>query len=167
MRTGMLALALGLLSLRVLPVLPSVGIIVLMALVGLGCLAWRVRPVGLFLLGLCWACLSAQQALEDRLAPELDGRTLWLEGRVVGLPAHNGRSVRFELDAAQSRRAQLPQRMQLSWFDGPQVNSGERWRLAVTLKRPHGLLNPHGPDREAALLARRIGATGNVKAGNG
>jgi len=165
MRTGMLALALGLLSLRVLPVLPSVGIIVLMALVGLGCLAWRVRPVGLFLLGLCWACLSAQQALEDRLAPALDGRTLWLEGRVVGLPAHNDRSVRFELDAAQSRRAQLPQRMQLSWFDGPQVNSGERWRLAVTLKRPHGLLNPHGPDREAALLARRIGATGNVKAG--
>ncbi|TDF85546.1 DNA internalization-related competence protein ComEC/Rec2 [Pseudomonas sp. H9] len=165
MRTGMLALALGLLSLRVLPVLPSVGMIVLLALAGLISLLWRSRVLGLFLLGLSWASLSAQQALEDRLAPALDGRTLWLEGRVVGLPRHNGRSVQFELDAPQSRRAELPQRMQLSWFGGPAVNSGERWRLAVTLKRPHGLLNPHGPDREAALLARRIGATGSVKAG--
>ncbi|WP_442113144.1 DNA internalization-related competence protein ComEC/Rec2 [Pseudomonas sp. NUPR-001] len=165
MRTGMVALALGLLSLRVLPALPSVGMIVLMALVGVICLFWRTRALGLFLLGLSWACLSAQQALDDRLAPALDGRTLWLEGRVVGLPRQTGRSVQFEIDAAQSRRAQLPQRLQLSWFAGPEINSGERWRLAVTLKRPHGLLNPHGPDREAALLARRIGATGSVKAG--
>lgn len=165
MRTGMLALALGLLGLSVLPVLPSVGIVVVLLLIGLACLPWRARPLGLFLLGLCWACLSAQQALDDRLAGALDGRTLWLEGKVVGLPGHDGRSTRFELDDPQSRRAQLPQRLQLSWFGGPEIHSGERWRLAVTLKRPHGLLNPHGPDREATLLARRIGAMGSVKAG--
>ncbi|MFQ6575635.1 DNA internalization-related competence protein ComEC/Rec2 [Pseudomonas sp. UM16] len=165
MRTGMLALALGLLCLSVLPVLPSVGMLAVLAIIGFFCLPWRARPLGLFLLGVCWACLSAQQALDDRLASVLDGRTLWLEGRVVGLPQQNGRSVRFELEGAQSRRAQLPQRLQLSWFAGPALNSGERWRLAVTLKRPYGLLNPHGADREAALLARRIGATGTVKAG--
>ncbi|MFK8329397.1 DNA internalization-related competence protein ComEC/Rec2 [Pseudomonas sp. BJa5] len=165
MRTGMLALALGLLCLGALPVLPSVGMLVVIALVGLCCLPWRARPLGLFLLGLSWACLSAQQALDDRLDSALDGRTLWLEGRVSGLPEQGARAVRFELDDPWSRRAQLPQRLQLSWFGGPTVASGERWRLAVTLKRPQGLLNPHGPDREAALLARRIGATGSVKAG--
>lgn len=165
MRTGMLALALGMLCLAVLPALPSVGMLAVIALIGLCCLPWRVRPLGLFLLGLGWACLSAQQALDDRLDPALDGRTLWLEGRVVGLPEQGARSVRFELEESYSRRAKLPQRLQLSWFGGPQVASGERWRLAVTLKRPHGLLNPYGPDREAALLARRIGATGSVKAG--
>lgn len=166
MRTGMLALALGLLCLSVFRVLPSVGWLVVAAVIGLFCLPWRrTRLPGLFFLGVSWACLSAHQALDDRLAPSLDGRTLWLEGRVVGLPAQSGRSVRFELDGAQSRRAQLPQRLLLSWFNGPEVNGGERWRLAVTLKRPHGLLNPHGPDREAALLARRIGATGTIKAG--
>lgn len=165
MRTGMLALALGLLCLSVLPVLPSVGSVVVLVLIGLVCLFWRARALGLFLLGLSWASLSAQQALDDRLAPALDGRTLWLEGKVVGLPSQDGRSVRFEFDDPQSRRAPLPKRLQLSWFAGPEVNSGERWRLAVTLKRPHGLLNPHGPDREATLLARRIGATGSVKAG--
>ncbi|MCP6133661.1 DUF4131 domain-containing protein, partial [Klebsiella pneumoniae] len=99
------------------------------------------------------------------LVPALEGRTLWLEGRVVGLPSRTGQSVRFELEQPWSRRAELPQRLQLSWFDAPSIRAGERWRLAVTLQRPAGLLNPHGPDRQAQLLARRIGATGTVKAG--
>ncbi|HDS1735557.1 DNA internalization-related competence protein ComEC/Rec2 [Pseudomonas sp. BP8] len=165
MRTGMLALVLGLLCLGFLPVLPSVGWLLLLLALGLVALCSRVWPLGLFLLGFCWACWSAQQALDDRLAVELDGRTLWLERRVVGLPAQSARGVRFELDEALSRRAELPRRLQLSWFEGPPVLAGERWRLAVTLKRPRGLLNPHGPDREATLLAKRIGATGTVKAG--
>lgn len=165
MRTGMLALALGLLSLRFLPALPSVGWLLALSLLGLACLRTRGWPLGCYLLGLCWACWSAQQALDDRLAVALDGRTLWLEGRVVGLPARSERGVRFELEQPRSRRAELPQRLQLSWFDGPELRAGEHWRLAVSLRRPHGLLNPHGPDREATLLARRIGATGTVKAG--
>ncbi|MFK0312738.1 DNA internalization-related competence protein ComEC/Rec2 [Pseudomonas sp. NPDC090233] len=166
MRTGMFALALGLLCLGLLPLLPSVGWLLLLLVGGLACLFTRLWPVGCFVFGLCWACWSAQQALDDRLAPELDGRTLWLEGRVVGLPSGTGQGVRFELDQPQSRRAELPQRLLLNWFDGPPVRAGERWRLAVTLQRPAGLLNPHGPDREAQLLARRIGATGTVKAGH-
>ncbi|WP_194787768.1 DNA internalization-related competence protein ComEC/Rec2 [Pseudomonas sp. UFMG81] len=165
MRTGMLALALGLLSLRFLPVLPSVGWLVSLLLLAIVCLRTRGWPVGCYLLGLCWACWTAQQALDDRLALPLDGRTLWLEGRVTGLPARSAEGVRFELEQARSRRAELPTRLQLSWFDGPEVRAGERWRLAVSLRRPHGLLNPHGADRQATLLARRVGATGTVKAG--
>ena len=165
MRTGMFALALGLLCLGFLPVLPSVGWLIALAACAVASLFTRVWPLGCFLLGLCWACGSAQLALDDRLAAGLDGRTLWLEGRVVGLPARTAQGVRFELDAARSRRAELPQRLQLSWFGGPPLRAGEQWRLAVTLQRPAGLLNPHGPDREAQLLARRVGATGTVKAG--
>ncbi len=165
MRTGMFALALGLLCLGFLPALPSVGWLITLAACAVGSLFTRVWPLGWFLLGLCWACGSAQQALDDRLAAGLDGRTLWLEGRVVGLPARTAQGVRFELEAARSRRAELPQHLQLSWFDGPPLRAGEQWRLAVTLQRPAGLLNPHGPDREAQLLARRVGATGTVKAG--
>ncbi len=165
MRTGMFALALGLLCLGFLPVLPSVGWLVLLALGAGVCLLTRLWPLGCFLLGLCWACGSAQTALDDRLASGLDGRTLWLEGRVVGLPARTAQGVRFELQGPRSRRAELPQRLQLSWFDGPALRAGEQWRLAVTLQRPTGLLNPHGPDLEAQLLARRVGASGTVKAG--
>ncbi|MBK5002675.1 DNA internalization-related competence protein ComEC/Rec2 [Pseudomonas sp. S31] len=165
MRTGMLALALGLLSLSLFPELPSDGWLLLLLCSALACLATRLWPLGCAALGLCWACWSAQQALNDRLVPALEGRTLWLEGRVIGLPSRTGQSVRFELEQPWSRRAELPQRLQLNWFDGPSIRAGERWRLAVTLQRPAGLLNPHGPDRQAQLLARRIGATGTVKAG--
>ncbi|MDH0664498.1 DNA internalization-related competence protein ComEC/Rec2 [Pseudomonas sp. GD03858] len=165
MRTGMLALVLGLLSLRFLPVLPPVGWLIASSLLALASLRTRAWPVGCFVLGGCWACWSAQQALDDRLAQALEGRTVWLEGTVAGLPARTEQGVRFELVHGESRRGQLPQRLQLSWFAGPQLRPGERWRLAVNLRRPHGLLNPHGPDREVTLLARRIGATGTVKAG--
>lgn len=165
MRAGMLALALGLLSLRFLPSLPPAWLLVLSAVVGLGALLSRLYPVGFFLLGLAWACTSAQWALDDRLAPSLDGRTLWLEGQVSGLPAAKDGVVRFQLADAQSRRAELPQLIRLSWRNGPVLRSGERWRLAVTLRQPHGLVNPQAFDYEAWLLAQRIGATGSVKAG--
>jgi len=165
MRTGMLALSFGLLCPIFLAALPSVGAQVLLALSGLACLWRRLFPLAFFLLGLCWASLSAQNALDDRLNPALDGRTLWIEGRVVGLPEQTEQRVRFELDDVQSRRAALPQRLRLTWQGGPAVNSGERWRLAVNLKRPRGLLNPHALDSEAALLARGIGALGSVKDG--
>lgn len=165
MRTGMVALALGLLSLGWLPALPSVGGLWVMGLLALLCLLRRWYVPGLFLGGLLCACWSAQGALDGRLAQALDGRTLWLEGRVIGLPEQGAGSVRFELAEASSRRTALPAHLRLSWHAGPEVRSGERWRLAVTLRRPLGLLNPHGPDQEAALLARRIGALGTVKAG--
>ncbi|WP_028694929.1 DNA internalization-related competence protein ComEC/Rec2 [Pseudomonas cremoricolorata] len=165
MRTWMLALAAGLLSLRFLPVLPASGVLVGLVLIAVLCLWRRHTVAACVLLGFSWACWSAQQAMLDRLSAELDGRTLWLEATVVGLPARTQSGVRFEVQQPQSRRAQLPTRLQLSWFNGPPVIPGERWRLAVSLKRAHGLLNPHGPDREASLLARRIGATGTVKAG--
>src|SRR5690606_7947127 len=95
----------------------------------------------------------------------------WVEGTVAGLPewpvaAGQPATVRFELADGQSRRAQLPKRMRLSWRAPPQpVKAGERWRLAVRLKRPDGLLNPHDFDYQAWLFAKRIGATGSIKAG--
>ncbi|QXI27074.1 DNA internalization-related competence protein ComEC/Rec2 [Pseudomonas vanderleydeniana] len=165
MRTGMLALAAGLLCLRALPQLPPLGWLPLLALAGLVLLAFRRYAVALFLLGFSWACLQAHWALADRLAPELDGQTLWLEGQVVGLPENGGAVQRFLLEEVTSRRAVLPRRMRLAWYAGPVVSSGERWRLAVKLKSPSGLLNPHGFDREAWLLAQRIGATGTIKDG--
>lgn len=161
----MFALALGLLALRFLPALPPAGMLLALALVALMLLPFRTYPLAFFLFGLCWACVSAQWALDDRLRPPLDGQTRWLEGRVSGLPQQTDSGVRFELSDSRSRNARLPARIRLYWHGGPPVRSGERWRLAVTLKRPSGLLNFHGVDHEAWLLAQRIGATGSVKDG--
>ncbi|BFT61917.1 DNA internalization-related competence protein ComEC/Rec2 [Pseudomonas moorei] len=165
MRTGMMALALGLLTLRFLPALPPVGLWLLMPVVGLMVLPFRTYPVAFFLFGLSWACAQAQWALDDRLPASLDGETRWVEGRVVGLPQNNEGVIRFELADARSRHGKVPQLMRLAWYEGPPVNSGERWRLAVKLKRPAGLLNPYAFDYDAWLFAQRIGATGTVKDG--
>lgn len=165
MRTGMVALALGLLALRFLPALPPVWLCTLLPVIGLMLLPFRTYPVAFFLFGLCWACLQAQWALDDRLPSRLDGETRWVEGRVVGLPQHTEAVVRFELADARSRHGTVPPLMRLAWYGGPPVKSGERWRVAVKLKRPAGLLNPHAFDYDAWLLAQRIGATGTVKDG--
>ena len=162
MRTGMLALALGMLALRFLPVLPPVWLMLAMPLVALMLLPFRTYPLAFFLFGLTWASVSAQSALDDRLPERLDGQTLWLEGKVVGLPSTVEGAVRFQLEDPVSRRTQLPERMRIAWYGGPEVQSGERWRLAVKLKRPGGLVNPDAFDYEAWLLAQRIGATGTV-----
>lgn len=164
MRAGMLALAAGLLLLRFLPQLPPPE--ALYGLVALGLLLLvRWMPAGLFCIGLAWACLNAQWALDERLPAELDGRTFWLEGEVSGLPEIRAGVVRFELVDLSSRHSGLPSKVRLSWYDGPPLRAGERWRVAATLKRPHGLVNPQTFDYEAWLLARRIGANGTVKAG--
>ncbi|AYF49456.1 DNA internalization-related competence protein ComEC/Rec2 [Pseudomonas fluorescens] len=165
MKTGMFALALGLLALRWLPALPSTGWLVMLLVVALMLLPFRTYPLAFFLFGLSWACLSAQSALDNRLDPALDGQTRWVEGRITGLPQRTGEGVRFELTDSRSRKARLPKRIRVSWRGGPEVRSGERWRLAVSLKRPSGLLNFHGFDQEAWLLAQRIGATASVKDG--
>lgn len=165
MRTAMLALAAGLLLLRFLPQLPPMWSLPVMLVVGLAMLPTRCRMLAFFFFGLAWACLSAQWALDDRLPKELDGRTFWLEGRVVGLPDTRDGVVRFELVDITSRHAGLPSRVRLSWYGGPPLEAGERWRVAAKLKRPRGLVNPHSFDYEAWLLAGRIGANGTVKAG--
>ncbi|MGY4532444.1 competence protein ComEC [Pseudomonas sp. TE3786] len=173
MRTRMLALALGLLALRFIPALPAGRELLAIALLGGLLLFWPApyrysrpgRALGVALLGFTWACVSAGAALEDRLAPALDGQIVWLQGRVVGLPAQGREGVRFQLQDATSRRGQLPTLLRLSWRQGPALQAGETWRLAVKLKRPRGLVNPQGFDYEAWLLAQRIGAQGSVKQG--
>ncbi len=171
MQISVLALIVGMLSLRWLPQLPSGPWWCLAACIVLLALYKRIYPLALLLLGLCWAALNAHWGLSDQLAPEFDGRTLWLEGTVVGLPewpqvAGQPVTVRFELHDLVSRRTELPQRIRVSWRAPPhEVRAGERWRLAVRLKRPDGSLNPHGFDYQAWLFAQRIGATGSVKTG--
>lgn len=162
MRTGMLALALGILVLRFLPALPPVWLMLAMPALALMLLPFRTYPLAFFLFGLTWASVSAKSALDDRLPERLDGQTLWLEGKVVGLPNSADGVVRFQLDDPVSRRTRLPERMRIAWYGGPKVQGGEYWRLAVKLKRPGGLANPGAFDYEAWLLAQRIGATGTV-----
>jgi competence protein ComEC len=46
---------------------------------------------------------------------------------------------------------------------GVEPRAGERWRLPVRLKRPHGAMNPHGFDVELWMWERGLRASGYVR----
>ena len=129
--------------------------------------------------GFFWAAAFAQWRSSDVLAYEWEGRDIQLVGVVAELPQVNERSLRFAFDVEQvyTEGAIVPKRISLAWYGDrgkdteteprqinlPHVNAGERWRLTVRLKRPHGSINPHGFDFEKWALERNIRATGYVR----
>jgi competence protein ComEC len=113
--------------------------------------------------------------MADRLAPELEGRDIAVVGVVASLPAIGERALRFEFEVESAPGGEkLPGKLLVSWYrasaweEAPAVlastvHPGERWLLTLRLRRPHGLVNPHGFDYEAWLLERGVSATGYVR----
>ncbi len=139
---------------------------------GLAWLAWPALIGGL-LAGFAWAGWLAQQRLGDALAAGLEGRDVTISGVVAELPQRLDNGLRFAFDG-EGAPAGVPQRVSLAWYrafrgedeergDAPELAAGERWRIAVRLKRPHGNVNPHGFDYEAYLLEQGVRATGYVR----
>jgi len=151
-------------QLATLPPLPwSLGLLVLLPV------AWR-RP-GLWPgigLGFLWANLVAHVYLSGGLEADLEGRDVVVEGVVASLPVTAGGGTRFQFSPLDLRldgesRA-LPGRLLLTWYrDAPPLVVGERWRLQLRLKRPHGFMNPGGFDYEAWLFRQGIRAKGYVR----
>ena len=166
----------GCLLLQVLPVLPPLA---LLALSPLLLPALRLptpwRTLFLFLsAGFLWALIQAHLLLDARLPASLERQDIWLEGRIASLPARDTRRVRFELEVHAARLAATDEvipmvpRVRLSWYGrhGEPV-PGERWRLKVRLRRPHGFRNPGSFDYEGWLFRHGIRATGYVRAAPG
>ena len=177
MTPTLLAFAAGAALLQLAPALPALGWA--LGVVPLVVLGLRCRPILILAAGAAgffWAAACAQWRMADWLSPELEGRDIAVVGVISALPAAMERGVRFELDVQGGDAGRLPNKVLLSWYgstnseDGAasplagSVHAGERWSFTVRLRRPHGLVNPHGFDYEAWLLERGIGATGYVRA---
>ena len=121
--------------------------------------------------GFFWAAAFAHVRMADALPLEWEGRDIELVGVIATLPQPHERSVRFDLDVEHvlTAEARAPRRIAVSWWgrtgELPDVHAGERWRLTVRMKRPHGTSNPHGFDYEAWLLERGVRANGYVRPG--
>lgn len=181
MRIAVLAFAAGVICLQFQPVLPTwaawcwLGVLPwLLPWRGSG---WRVVLVclGCFSLGFGYASWRAELRLADALAAEWEGQDVELVGVVASLPQAFSQGSRYEfaVETVLTAKAQVPTRVLLSFYQGQQdaevsppmlVKPGERWRLTVRLKRPHGNANPGGFDYEAWLLERGVRATGYVRA---
>jgi competence protein ComEC len=177
MTLAALAFAVGAALLQFQPALPALGWS--LVIVAFAALALRYRALVIPVAGAAgfmWAAACAQWRMADWLPPELEGRDVAVVGVVSSLPAIAERSVRFEFDVEWvDGGARVPKKLLLAWYRGapPEedapallaaaVHPGERWAFTVRLRRPHGLVNPHGFDYEAWLLERGIGATGYVR----
>jgi competence protein ComEC len=118
-------------------------------------------------LGFYHAAWQAEQRLAVSLADEWQGRDIEVVGVVAELPRRYERGLRFIFDVEQTitPQASVPQRVYLSTYTDDktvplELRAGERWRLTLRLKQPHGTANPHGFDFEAWALERNIRATG-------
>lgn len=158
------------------PVLPRVGLSLLLAVVGVcgWCWRWRGRWLGALLFGFGWTGLHGALALHRQLPPLQEQQELVVVGQVSNLPEHGARQTRFgfRIDSADLTDVLDGRSVVLSWYDdydspqpGPRLRlrAGERWRLAVRLRAPRGLRNPGGFDSERYALAQRTAATGYVR----
>jgi len=128
----------------------------------------------------------------DAIDPALEGQDLDVVGVVQAMPQRQDLGWRFRFELEQAWRVDkagelhavalspsLPSQVYLGWYgqDGTHdsgwntsslpepVKAGERWRLRVRLKAPHGNLNPRGFDYELWLWEQGIRATGYVRTG--
>jgi competence protein ComEC len=152
----------GAYALEFLRVLPPVAALAPCAVAaGALVLLRRLRPAGCFLLGALLVWFSAQDALQDRLNPELEGSSLAVKARISSFPEERTGSIRLLAEVLDD--AALPSRIRLSWYDAPERPAiGETWRFTVRLRRPRGFANPAGFDYELWLARQRIGAAGYV-----
>jgi len=127
-----------------------------------------VWPLAAAAFGLFWAHAQVCEVLCEPFPESLVGTTVVAEGRVASLPEQRDDSVRFLFRIDRVTRDGEPLRYQglarLSWYrQPPQLHAGERWRLALRLKPPHGFVNPGGFDYERWLFQQGISATGHVR----
>jgi competence protein ComEC len=146
---------------------------------------WRHGWPGLGVLMLASAALAfaatsgrAAWRLAEALPAALEGQDLVVTGEVSDLPRVSliGTRFVFEVESAtrQGEPVTVPRRLSLGWYRGADegallagpaadLRAGQRWRLPVRLRRPHGLFNPHGFDLELWLFEQGIRAGGTVR----
>ncbi len=132
--------------------------------------------------------LRAAAFADAALKAELQGRDIVVTGVVAAMPQLSEEGARFVLavEGAQldGEPVTVPARVLLGWYsaqvgqiaeavrtaeagqmaqraDAPRA--GERWRLTVRLRQPHGGRNPHGFDYELWLWEQGLQATGYVR----
>ncbi|GAB6849411.1 ComEC/Rec2 family competence protein [Paraburkholderia kururiensis] len=148
---------------------------------------WCAIWIAAACIGFVYAAWRAETRLAYELPKTWEGRDIDVQGYIENLPAVDANGVRFQFavesavlvgaateatEVAEAQHLAAPKRfarrLQLSWIARdapvPTLEPGQRWRLTVRLKRPHGTANFGVRDAEAALIARNVRATGYVSA---
>ena len=167
-RSGTIALFLGVCALHTLDVLPGLWALLLLPAALQAAFVPRIAPAGWFTVGFLWALASAHATLAARVPDSLEGRDLELTGRITSIPVAAPNRIRFDFEVRSGAPSGLGT-LALSWYresDGglPRLVAGETWRLVVRLRTPRGFRNPGGFDYETWLFQRGYSGRGYVRA---
>jgi len=135
--------------------------------------------------GFAWGTtgLRALVFVSQALNPALEGRDLLVTGVVADMPQLSETGLRFRLstEAAEweGRAVQVPPLVDVGWYTSsynaqtqvpelqrppPDVRAGQRWRMQLRMKAPHGSVNPQGFDYELYLWEQGVQTTAYVRA---
>ena len=147
-------------------------LVVLLIVAGMGWQQGRLWLVWLPLLW-CYGVVQLHGGVSTRLPLSLEGVTLAMHGKVVGLPAtvNEFRFGRWRyrqtltLDVWGASGWPGTHRIRVNAYELPvRVTAGQRLALTVKLKAPRGVYNATGVDAARRDLAAGIDARGTVKA---
>lgn len=128
-------------------------------------------------LGFAWAQGRAWWRLQSALPAACEQQAIPVQVVLVGVPARDDRGQHVDAVIEKSFDSACPvsARVRLHLYqqryqgqsppvpvEGPLLQAGERWRVSVKLRRPHGTRNPHGFDYAAWCLANQIAASGHM-----
>ncbi|WP_431289133.1 DNA internalization-related competence protein ComEC/Rec2 [Roseateles chitinivorans] len=132
---------------------------------------WLTWSLLAALAGFGLTAARAEARLSDMPSVEQAGQVMTLTGRVDSLPQRTagiggveGWRFILDVDPAATASTAAPPRVLLSCYQMPTPpRAGERWRLDVKLRRPHGLMNPHGFDQALWMLDQDLPAAGSCR----
>lgn len=118
----------------------------------------------------------ADMRLSDRLHPSQDNKVTRVPLLVAELPEQVEGGVRFVGEiAAFTPSDQFPRRVLVDWPGActgncpligetlTAIEPGQRWRMALRFRQPHGRMNPYGFDSVGWLFEKGIRATATVR----
>lgn len=127
--------------------------------------------------------LRASVFASGALDAALEGQDVQITGVVADMPHAYPTSVRFRFKVESARingkLTAVPALIDVGWYSGaygqegktvvlqhkpPDIKAGERWRMTLRLKAPHGAINPHGFDYELWMWEQGVQAVGTVRA---
>jgi len=159
-------------------VLPSVGwrwllfagalVLCLLASCVVRARSWGL-PLAIICLAVLWVSWRADTRLAEGLSATEDNKVTRLVVEVSAMAQQLDGGVRFIATLQSPLPANMPGRVLVDWPGAcvsgcvDAVYPGQRWRMALRLRRPHGRLNLHGFDTEAWLFAQGVRATAVVR----
>jgi competence protein ComEC len=118
------------------------------------------------IVGIAYAMLAGNLALDSRLAPEKSGYSGELLIEVIGLPQFDRDQWHFQatVKSAEGLPELQGERIKLTWYrTNERLFPGDVWHLDAKLRIPNGVQNPGGFDAEQRALEQGIVAQGYVK----